>query len=213
MPLLTESLFRVIELTGVFAFAISGALLGVRKAFDIVGLTVLALATALGGGIIRDLIIGDTPPVAFTDLAYLVVPLVAAVLVLFWHPVLERVTPLVMLFDAAGLALFCVTGATKALEHGLGPLQAVMLGVTTAVGGGIVRDLLAGEVPTVCRHGAELYAVAALLGAAVAVLADALGQLNSVTAVAAAVLAFALRILAMRYGWLAPAPRPPRQAA
>lgn len=212
MPLLTESLFRVIELTGVFAFAISGALLGVRKAFDIVGLTVLALATALGGGILRDLVIGDTPPVAFTDLAYLVVPLVAAVLVLFWHPVLERVTPLVLLFDAAGLALFCVTGATKALDHGLGPVQAVMLGVTTAVGGGIIRDLLAGEVPTVCRHGAELYAVAALLGAAVAVLADALGQLNSVTAVAAAVLAFALRVLAMRYGWLAPAPRPPRQA-
>lgn len=213
MPLLTESLFRVIELTGVAAFAISGALLGVRKAFDIVGLTVLALSTALGGGILRDLIIGDTPPVAFTDLAYLVVPVVAGVLVFFWHPVLERVMPLVLLFDAAGLALFCVTGASKALDHGLGPAQAVMIGVTTAVGGGILRDLLASEVPTVLRHGTEFYAVAAFLGATLAVLADASGQLNSVTAVAAAVLAFALRILAMRYGWLAPAPRPPRRAA
>ena len=206
--MLAESLFRVIELTGVASFALSGALLGVRRSFDIVGLTVLAVVTSLGGGILRDLVLGDDPPVAFVDLAYVVVPLTAAVVVLFWHPVVERAAPLVQVFDAVGLGLFCVTGATKALDFGLGPVQAAMLGVTTAVGGGIMRDMLAGEVPTVFRHGAaELYAVAALLGAGFVVVADLAGQLSPVTAVAAAVLAFGLRLLALRYGWRAPAPR------
>lgn len=205
--MLAESLFRVIELTGVASFALSGALLGVLRSFDIVGLTVLAVVTALGGGILRDLVVGDAPPVAFTDLAYLVVPLLAALVVLFWHPVVQRAAPLVQVFDAVGLGLFCVTGATKALEFGLGPVQAAMLGVTTAVGGGILRDLLAGELPTVCRHGTELYAVAALVGAGIVVVADLAGQLNPFTAVMAAVLAFGLRLLALRYGWVAPAPR------
>ncbi|WP_307816600.1 trimeric intracellular cation channel family protein [Nocardioides limicola] len=204
---LSDPVVRVLEIIGVTAFAISGALLAVRKRFDLVGMAVLAMATALGGGVLRDLILGATPPAAFTNVVYLVPPLVVSLIVLWWHPVLERTTRVLMVFDAAGLGLFCVTGTVKALEFGLGPVQAVLLGVTTAVGGGVVRDLLAGEIPTVLRHGSELYVIPALLGATVVVLADLADGPATPTAVSAAVLAFVLRMLAMRYHWRAPVPR------
>src|SRR5689334_22800964 len=124
----------VLELVGLFTFATSGALLAIQKSFDVVGLLILAMLTALGGGILRDLIIGDVPPAAFTDVRYLIVPVAAAVVTFFAHPLLQRLTFTVLLFDAAGLGLFCVTGTLKALASGLGPVQAVLLGVTTAVG-------------------------------------------------------------------------------
>jgi uncharacterized membrane protein YeiH len=152
----------VLELIGISAFAISGALMAIRRDFDVVGIAILAVATALGGGILRDLALSDTPPLAFTRWEYLVVPLAAAAVALVAHPELERLRRALLVFDAAGLGLFCVAGTVKALEHGLAPVAAATLGVTTAVGGGVLRDVIARETPALVRPDSELYAVPAV---------------------------------------------------
>ena len=110
-----------LDLTGIFAFGISGALMAIRRDFDIVGIAILAVITALGGGILRDLVLGHTPPPAFTRWEYLVVPLAAAAVAFVAHPELERSMRTLLVFDAAGLGLFCVAGTVKALEHGWHP--------------------------------------------------------------------------------------------
>src|SRR4029079_5351995 len=108
-----------LDMAGVFAFALSGGQLAVQKRFDVVGIAALAMATALGGGMVRDVLLGDAPPVALRDQTYLVVALVAALVVVLGHRVLERLDRPVLAFDALGLALFCVVGASKALDHGM----------------------------------------------------------------------------------------------
>ena len=156
---------RVLDLAGVFAFAVSGALLAVRKHYDVVGLTVLALVTALGGGTLRDVLLGDIPPQSLASTTYLVVPLVAAALVFVGHDVIERrLRTSVLVFDAAGLGLFCVTGALKALAFGAPAVAAVLLGAITATGGGVIRDTLAGEDPVIFRSDSVLYSVPAAFG-------------------------------------------------
>lgn len=202
--LFTPSLQHWLDLAGIFVFGISGALLAVRKNFDVFGIAVLALATGLGGGLLRDLVIGAVPPAAFTEPGYLFTPLVAALLVVFLHPEVERITSAVMVFDAAGLGLFCVTGTLKAHEYGLGLTSAAVLGLTSAAGGGVVRDLLAGEVPSLLRWDREMYAVPALVGAAATALLIRFDQVGPATATAAAALAFVLRLLALRFRWRAP---------
>lgn len=194
----------VLELVGLFTFATSGALLAIQKGFDAVGILVLAILTALGGGILRDLIIGDTPPAAFTDVMYLVVPVGAATVTFFAHPLLQRWTFTVLLFDAAGLGLFCVTGTLKALRFDLGPLQAVLLGVMTAVGGGVLRDITARETPALVQADSSLYAIPAALGAAGVVAAYHAGLPMGVVGTVAAVSVFALRVVAMVRHWRAP---------
>lgn len=200
----TPSVQHALELVGIFVFAISGALLAVRKNFDVFGIAVLAEVTALGGGLLRDLIIGAVPPAAFTDLGYFVTPLVATALVFFLHPHVERIQVAVNVFDAAGLGLFCVTGTTKAYEYGLGLTSSATLGVATAVGGGVLRDVLANEVPSLLRWDRDLYAVPAMVGATMVVLCIRFEALNPYTSGMAAVTAFLLRLLAMRYHWRAP---------
>ncbi|MCP9957181.1 trimeric intracellular cation channel family protein [Streptomyces sudanensis] len=202
--LLTPSVLHSLELAGIFVFAISGALLAVRRNLDVVGMAVLAEFTALGGGLFRDLVIGAVPPAAFTDLGYFVTPLVATALVFFLHPVVERTQRAVNVFDAAGLALFCVTGTTKAYEHGLGLTQSAALGVATAVGGGVLRDVLANEVPSLLRWDRDLYAVPAIAGSALVALFLRFDVLDLLTGTLAALAAFALRLLALRYHWRAP---------
>jgi uncharacterized membrane protein YeiH len=197
---------EILDLTGIFVFAVSGALAAVRKRLDVVGMLVLAEITALGGGILRDLIIGAVPPAAFTDLGYVLVPLLASLLVVFWHPQVTRILPAIIVFDAAGLALFCVTGTLKALAHGLTPVHAALLGVTTAIGGGVLRDMLSGQIPAVL-YDRQLYALPAMIGSAVVAGSHALGSRSAVVAFAAAVITFALRVLAVRYGWRTPRPR------
>jgi uncharacterized membrane protein YeiH len=197
---------EILDLTGIFVFAVSGALAAVRKRLDVVGMLVLAEITALGGGILRDLIIGAVPPAAFTDLGYVLVPLLASLLVFFWHPQVTRILPAITVFDAAGLALFCVTGTLKALAYGLTPVHAALLGVTTAIGGGILRDMLSGQIPAVL-YDRQLYALPAMIGSAVVAGSHALGSRSAVVVFAAAVLTFALRVLAVRYGWRTPRPR------
>ncbi len=194
-----------LDLIGIFAFAITGALVGVRKQLDVFGVLVLALVTGLGGGFIRDVLIGAVPPAALNDWRYLVMPVVAGLLAFFLHPGLGRVERLVNIFDAAGLGLFCVTGALKALAFGLGPLPAALLGMITGIGGGVLRDLLSGRVPVVLRS--EIYATPAFLGAGMVVTADATGIYQPWIAVAAAVLCFGIRFVAIQRGWNAPRPK------
>lgn len=194
----------IFDLLGMFVFATSGALMAIRKDFDVIGILLLAELTATGGGVIRDLIIGVTPPAAFTNLGYLVVPVVAAIITFFAHPVFERLMTPVLIFDAAGLGLFCVTGTLTALDHGLGVLQAAALGVTTGVGGGLLRDIVAREIPALVRPDSELYAVPALAGALVVAAARPLHHAQSTIAVSAAVFIFVFRLVALRRGWHAP---------
>jgi uncharacterized membrane protein YeiH len=200
----SPSVQHALDLIGIFVFAISGALLAVRKNFDVFGIAVLAEVTALGGGLFRDLVIGAVPPAAFTDLGYFLTPLLAALLVFFLHPEVERIQAGVNVFDAAGLGLFCVAGTTKAYEHGLGLTASATLGLATAVGGGVLRDVIAGEVPSLLRWDRDLYAVPAMVGAGLVVLCLRYDALTTVTSALAAVTAFVLRLLAMRYHWRAP---------
>lgn len=195
-----------LDLAGIFVFAVSGALAAVRKRLDVVGMAVLAEITALGGGILRDLVIDAGRPAAFTRLSYVLVPLAAAAIVFFWHPQVARILPAVTVFDAAGLGLFCVTGTIKALDNGLSPVHAALLGVCTAVGGGVLRDMLSGQIPAVL-YDRQLYALPAMLGAAVVAAAHALERTGAAVSVGAVVLTFALRMLAVRHGWRTPRPR------
>lgn len=193
-----------LELTGLFVFAISGALMAIRRDFDVIGLVVLAIITAIGGGVLRDVVLGDTPPPALTDWRYLVVPLAAAGVTFFAHPALERAGRMILVFDAAGLGLFCVTGTVKALDYGLAPVAAACLGVTTAVGGGLLRDIIARETPALVRPDSELYAVPAIAGAAAVAVAWELEAYEPVLGAVAAALVFGTRLIALRRGWTAP---------
>ena len=197
-----ESLSYLLDLAGTFVFALSGAMAGVKHRLDVFGVLVLSFAAANTGGITRDVLIGAIPPGAISDWRYLGVSLVAG-LTTFYFPaaITQRWSP-VLLFDAAGLALFAVTGAHKALAYGLNPVMATLLGVLTGIGGGMARDVLLAEVPIVLR--ADLYAVAALVGAAIVVIANMLQLPSEAAALVGAALCFGLRVLAIRYGWQLP---------
>ncbi|WP_326699963.1 trimeric intracellular cation channel family protein [Streptomyces sp. NBC_01754] len=202
--LFNPSVQHALDIVGIFVFAISGALLAVRKNFDVFGIVVLAEVTALGGGIFRDVIIGAIPPAAFTDLGYFTTPLLAAVLVFFLHPHVERIQVAVNVFDAAGLGLFCVVGTVKAYDYGLGLTSSATLGLATAVGGGVLRDVLANEVPSLLRWDRDLYAVPAIVGSVLVALCIRFDTLNAYTSAVAVVTAFVLRLLALRFHWRAP---------
>jgi uncharacterized membrane protein YeiH len=197
-----EKLPLVLDLTGTFVFALSGALAGVKRELDLFGVLVLSFAAANSGGITRDLLIGVVPPGAVADWRYLGVSLFAGIITFCFSSSVVRMSNSVLLFDAAGLALFAVTGASKALAHGLNPLMAIVLGMVTGIGGGMVRDVLLAEIPTVLR--AELYAVAALVAAAIVVIGHLLQwPVAPVTAVAL-IACFSLRVMAINYGWRLP---------
>jgi len=196
------ALLVFLDLLGIFVFAISGALVAVRKDLDLFAVLVLAATTGLGGGFARDVLIGAVPPAALADWRYLLVPAAAGVVTFYFHPALGRLERVVTVLDAAGLALFCVTGALKALAFGLGPVPAALMGMLTGIGGGIVRDVLAGRVPLVFRG--ELYATPALVGAAIAVVGHEAGLRTAVVAVPAAIVCFGWRVIAVRRGWNAP---------
>ena len=204
-----DTVAYVLELVGILAFATSGALLAIRSRFDIVGIVVLAEMTALGGGVLRDLIIGATPPAAFRDPLYLVLPLVVAFVAFFFHPQITRLGTAVLVFDAGGLGLYTVTGTLKALDADLGVLQAAILGVTTAVGGGVLRDVLARQTPELFKADTVLYAVPAAVGALVLAVAVAysVAPPTPVLAVAAALFVIAFRLVALWRGWHAPTAR------
>jgi uncharacterized membrane protein YeiH len=197
-------LLLALDLTGTFAFALNGAITGLEAArLDIVGMLTLGMVTALGGGVVRDILIDALPPATFSSWPYLAVAAGGA-LIAFFHSrqLRQRFTLPIELFDAAGLSLFCVTGATKSLEYGLGAGQAVILGAVTAVGGGTIRDVLVRRVPTVLTSG--LYAIPALIGAAIAVTTARTGVYGVPAALGAALACFLIRLAGIRYHINAP---------
>jgi len=199
-------LLLTLDLVGVFAFALDGALTSIRAVrLDIVGVITLGMTTALGGGILRDVLIGDVPPATFRDWRFLAVAAAGGLVAFAFAAQLGRVTAAITVLDAVGLSLFAITGATKALASGVGPAQAVILGGVTAVGGGTLRDVLLGQVPTVLRS--EVYAIPALAGATVAVAATRVGVYGVPAALAAAAVCFGIRMIGVRYD--IDAPRPP----
>jgi uncharacterized membrane protein YeiH len=195
-----------LDLLGTFVFALSGATLGTRRQFDLFGVLVISFAAAVSGGIARDVLIGATPPAALSGWYYLAVSCLAGLLVFYRGGTMERLRNPVQLFDAIGLGLFAVTGAAKALAFGLGPVGAMLLGMLTGIGGGIARDILAARIPVVLQS--DLYAVAALAGAAVVVLGRWAGLPTEPLLVVGAVLVIFLRVMALRYGWRLPVARP-----
>jgi uncharacterized membrane protein YeiH len=210
-PITISSLTLVLDLLGAFVFALSGAVAGVKHRLDIFGVLVLSFAAANVGGITRDLLIGAVPPPGIADWRYIAAALAAGLITFYWGALVNRLWNSVLLFDAVGLGLFAVTGASKALAFHLAPLTAVLLGVITAIGGGMARDILVSEVPIVLHS--ELYAVAALAGAAVVVIGRSLGFEVGVVSIAGAIFCIGLRVMAMRRGWQLPVARPRDGAA
>lgn len=201
------TLLVVFDLGGTFVFALSGAAAGVKNRLDLFGVLVLAFAAGNSGGITRDVMIGAVPPAAISDWRYVAVSILAGLITFYWYRIVNRLSSPVLVFDAAGLALFAVAGAGKALAFHAGPVAATLLGMLTGIGGGMVRDVLLREIPTVLRT--ELYAVAALVGAAVMVVGRILHLPSSAAAAAGALLCFGLRFMAMRRGWQLPVAHPP----
>lgn len=199
---LLRTLVLVLDLCGTFAFAVSGAMAGVRRRLDLFGVLVLSFAAATFGGIARDLLIGATPPAALQDWRYLAVSLTAGAIVFFWSSLIEKLRNPVRMLDAMGLALFAVAGTEKALAFGLSPAMAALLGMLTGIGGGVARDVLLAEIPAVLRS--DLYAVAALLGAGIVAGGSLLNLPVLVTALAGGLACFSLRVAAIRRGWRLP---------
>jgi len=206
----TATFLYALDLAGTFVFALSGGMAGVKHRLDLFGVLVLSFAAANTGGITRDLLIGAVPPGAVSDWHYLGISLLAGLLTFYFPSRIDRKWSPVLLFDAAGLALFAVAGASKALAHGLNPVMATLMGMLTGIGGGMARDVLLAQVPTVLR--ADLYAVAALAGATVVVTAAVLQLPSAPAAGAGAALCFALRVLAMRNRWQLPVAAAPLDA-
>ncbi|TVT27470.1 trimeric intracellular cation channel family protein [Amycolatopsis rhizosphaerae] len=198
-------MLTVLEIVGLMAFAASGSLAAVRAELDVFGVVVLGLTTALGGGIIRDVLLGVQPPAALVSWPYLVVGAATALAVFAFHPLVARLRKAVLVADAAGLGLFATAGTATALDLGTPGYTACLIGMTTGIGGGALRDLLLRQIPLVLRR--EIYALAALLGAVIVVAGHTLHwPTGPVTAVAAAVTVLA-RLLAIWRDWNAPLPR------
>lgn len=200
-------LVAVLDLGGTFVFAISGAVAAVRNRLDIFGVMVLAFAAGNVGGITRDLLIGAVPPAAISSLNYLGVSILAGLIVFFRDTLVTRHNNAVLWFDAVGLAFFAVAGAEKALVHGLNPVVAALLGMLTGIGGGMLRDVLVMQIPTVLRS--DLYALAALVGAAIVVGGHVLHIHAVATTIVGGLACFALRYMAIRHGWHLPHAREP----
>ena len=202
---LAGPILLALDLLGTFVFALSGAAAGVKSKLDLFGLMVLAFAAGNAGGITRDLLIGAVPPAAISNWHYLAVSLLAGLATFFWYPDIDKWSRPVLLCDAAGLALFAVTGTQKALAAGLNPAMAALMGMLTGIGGGMLRDVLINETPTVLR--ADLYAVAALAASVVVVAGHLLHYPPLAVVILGALLCFWLRVMAIFHGWHLPLAR------
>ncbi len=198
-----DSLLAALDLIGVAVFAVTGALVASRKQMDVVGFVFLGTVTGVGGGTLRDLVLGQTPVFWVREPVYLLICAGVSVLVFFAAHVPRSRLVLLVWLDAVGLALFCVLGAEKAIAHG--PVVAATMGVITAVMGGIIRDILGGESPVIFRR--EIYATAALAGASIFLLAT-LALPREPAILAGFTAALALRGLALRNRWSLPVYRP-----
>ncbi|MFC4278476.1 trimeric intracellular cation channel family protein [Achromobacter aloeverae] len=199
------TLLLALDLAGTFVFALSGGIAGVRQRLDLFGVFVLSFVAGNFGGIARDILIGAVPPAGISDWRYPMVSMLAGLITFYWTPLIEKLVSPVQIFDAAGLGLFAVSGAQKALAFGLNPLMAAFLGMLTGIGGGVARDVLLARIPTVLK--AEIYAVAALAGGAVVVIGKFLDVPAAIATLAGALLCFGLRLIAIRRRWRLPVAR------
>lgn len=200
-----HSLYYFLDLAGAFAFAISGATAARQRRLDLFGICALAFTVACGGGIIRDLCIGAIPPAGLTNWQYLAAAMIAAGLTIHFFPLVQRLNRPVLFFDTVGLSLFAVTGAEKALHFNHNGEVAVLLGIMTAVGGGVIRDILLNRVPVILEK--EIYALAALIGALIVVLGNYVDWISDDwVAIIALTVCFTLRMLALRFRWNLPVP-------
>lgn len=197
-PLTPGTLLLTLDILGTFVFAMSGAAAGVKKRLDVFGVCVLAFVAATAGGLTRDVLIGAIPPAGISDWRYIMTSLAAGGVTFLWYPRVQRLTMVILVFDAIGLGLFAVAGAQKALAYGLNPAASAMLGMLTGIGGGVVRDVLVNEVPVVLR--ADLYALAALAGAAVVVFGALLHLPGALAASVGAAVCVLMRLVAIRRG-------------
>ncbi|MCP2168686.1 trimeric intracellular cation channel family protein [Goodfellowiella coeruleoviolacea] len=200
-------LLFVVQLVGIVAFAASGALAAVRARLDVFGIVVLALTTALGGGIIRDVLLGVHPPETLRTWPYLLVATVTGLIAVWFHPQLARLRWSVLVADAVGLGLFVTAGTATALAHELPAYSACLVGMTAGIGGGAMRDILLRQIPLVLRR--EIYALAALAGAVVVVCGAELRLPEVPVTLVGSVLVVALRLLAIWRNWNAPTARRP----
>lgn len=196
-------LLVVLDLGGTFVFAISGGVAAAHAHMDVFGVLVLAFAAGNAGGITRDVLIGATPPVAIAKWHYAALSVAAGVATFFFAPVIDRLHDPILWFDAIGLGFFAVVGTSKALSSGLNPVMAALMGMLTGIGGGVLRDVLANHVPVVLT--ADLYAVAALAGAAIVAIGYRLHWNATAVAVVGACVCIALRFGAIYGGWHLPA--------
>jgi len=202
----------LLDVAGIYVFALSGSLVALRRNMDVIGVLTLGLVTGFGGGVVRDVLIGELPPQVVRTNGLLLIPFVAAITALIAPGLSERLGQPVLVLDAFGLGLFATVGAAKAVDAGLGVVPTVLIGTIAAVGGGLVRDLLANEIPQILAEGSRLYAIPAALGALViAVGADVELPPTPVQGVAV-FLTVALRLAALRFGWHAPARLRPRRS-
>jgi uncharacterized membrane protein YeiH len=198
-------LLSIIDAVGTFVFALSGAALAVQKRFDIFGVLFLAFVVAVAGGVLRDVLIGAVPPVAIAQWHSFAIAMAGGLVTFLGYPLVRLLSRPVLLLDAVGLGLFAVTGAQKALAYGINPVMAAVLGMISGIGGGMVRDVLAGEVPFVLRT--DIYAVAALAAGGVVAMGSVLDLPPAWAMLAGATLCIFLRVMAIFYGWRAPVAR------
>jgi uncharacterized membrane protein YeiH len=197
-----HTIYTLIDLGGTFAFAMSGAIAAKEKGLDVFGTLVVAFSVACGGGIIRDICIGAIPPAGLSDWRYLLVSIIAAGIVMGILPLMKLLDRPVLLFDALGLSLFAVSGAQKALGFGHNSEVAVLLGMITAVGGGVIRDVFLNRIPTIFEK--EIYASAALFGALIVVIGHSANLPNDWTVPTGFITCLAIRLLAIKYHWKLP---------
>ncbi len=196
------NLLYFLDLIGTAAFAASGAWAGVRHNMDLFGVLVLGLVTAIGGGTLRDLLLGDLPPFCLQNEIYLWLPLAISLLVFLAHRFFPKIENPLLYFDAIGLGTFVVIGTGKALSFSIGPVGAVLLGAMTGTAGGVIRDVLSNEIPLIMRR--EIYASACIFGGTLMVLLHALAVPNQLNFLLTAISVITLRLLAIRYNWSLP---------
>ncbi|MDA3146340.1 TRIC cation channel family protein [Leucobacter sp. UCMA 4100] len=205
MTATSEIVFEALWIFGILAFAISGGLVGVRRNLDLLGILVVGTATGIGGGIIRDLIIGVQPPVAFVHWPYWGTAIAGSLFVFFFHPGLARIRRAEIISDAFGLGVFAAYGAAVGVTEGFDPLTSVFIGTVAAIGGGVIRDVLVNDIPGVLTR--ELYAVSAILGATVAMTITWFTGYLVTASVVGGILATGLRLTSYKMGWHLPKPK------
>ncbi|SHJ77222.1 Uncharacterized membrane protein YeiH [Malonomonas rubra DSM 5091] len=196
------NLLYLLDLIGTIAFAASGALAGVRRGMDLFGVLVLGMVTAIGGGTLRDLLLGDLPPFCLRNETYLWLPVATALLVFISHRFLPKIEQPLLYLDAVGLGTFVVIGTGKAIAFQTGPLGAVLMGVMTGTAGGVIRDVLSNEIPLIMRR--EIYASACILGGGLLVMLRHLGMTENLSLLLSATSVILLRLMAIRYNWSLP---------